>query len=44
MEMTKTTEVKAPWLENYGDIPGYVKTELGLTDADIEKLRNLYTQ
>lgn len=30
--------------ENYGDIPGYVKTELGLTDADIEKLRNLYTQ
>lgn len=30
--------------ENYGDIPGYVKTELGLTDADIEKLRSLYTQ
>ena len=29
---------------NYGDIPGYVKTELGLTDSDIEKLQNLYTQ
>lgn len=30
--------------ENYGDISGYVKTELGLTDTDIEKLRSLYTQ
>ena len=30
--------------ENYGDIPGYVKTELGLTDADIAKLQTLYTQ
>ena len=28
--------------ENYGDIPGYVKTELGLTDADIAKLQTLY--
>ncbi len=30
--------------ENYGDIPGYVKTELGLTDEDIAKLRMLFTQ
>lgn len=30
--------------ENYGDIPGYVKTELGLTDADIAKLQTLYTR
>ena len=30
--------------ENYGDIPGYVKAELGLTDADILKLQNLYTK
>ena len=30
--------------ENYGDIPGYVKAELGLTDADIAKLQMLYTQ
>lgn len=30
--------------ENYGDIPGYVKTELGLTDADIAKLQMLYTE
>ena len=29
---------------NYGDIPGYVKTELGLTDGDIEKLLSLYTR
>ena len=29
--------------ENYGDIAGYVKAELGLTDADIAKLQNLYT-
>ena len=29
--------------DNYGDIPGYAKTELGLTDADIVKLQNLYT-
>lgn len=29
--------------ENYGDIPGYVKTELGLSDADIAKLQALYT-
>lgn len=30
--------------ENYGDIPGYVKTELGLTDEDIAKLQKLYTE
>ena len=30
--------------ENYGDIPGYVKTELGLTDAEIMKLQALYTE
>ena len=30
--------------ENFGDIQGYVKTELGLTDADIVKLQNLYTE
>ena len=30
--------------ENYGDIPGYVKAELGLTDADIAKLQTLYTR
>lgn len=30
--------------ENYGDIPGYVKAELGLTDADITKLQALYTK
>ena len=30
--------------ENYGDTPGYVKTELGLTDADIAKLQELYTE
>ena len=30
--------------ENYGSIPNYVKTELGLTDADIVKLQNLYTK
>lgn len=30
--------------ENYGDIPGYVKAELGLTDADIAKLQKLYTK
>ena len=30
--------------ENYGDIPGYVKVELGLTDADIAKLQTQYTQ
>ena len=30
--------------ENYGNIPSYVKTELGLTDADIVKLQNLYTK
>lgn len=30
--------------ENYGDIPGYVKAELGLTDADIAKLQTLYTE
>ena len=30
--------------ENYGDIPGYVKAELGLTDADIVKLQSLYTE
>lgn len=29
--------------ENYGDIPSYVKTELGLTDEDIAKLQTLYT-
>lgn len=30
--------------ENYGDIPGYVKAELGLTDEDIAKLQSLYTE
>ena len=30
--------------DNYGDIPGYVKAELGLTDADIVKLQKLYTE
>ena len=30
--------------DNYGDIPGYVKAELGLTDADIVKLKKLYTK
>lgn len=30
--------------EHYGDIPGYVKTELGLTDADIATLRERYTR
>ena len=30
--------------ENYGSIPGYVKAELGLTDADIVKLKMLYTE
>jgi protein-tyrosine phosphatase len=30
--------------ENYGDIPGYVKSELGLTDEDIAKLQTLYLQ
>ena len=30
--------------ENYGDIPGYVKEALGLTDADIAKLQTLYTK
>lgn len=30
--------------ENYGDIPGYVKAELGLTDANILKLQELYTE
>lgn len=30
--------------ENYGDINGYVKTELGLTDEDIAKLQTLYTE
>ena len=30
--------------ENYGSIPGYVKAELGLTDADIMKLQTLYTE
>ena len=28
--------------ENYGDISGYAKAELGLTDADIVKLQKLY--
>lgn len=28
--------------KNYGDIPGYVRKELGLTDADIEQLQSLY--
>ena len=27
--------------ENYGDIPGYVKAELGLTDENIAKLQTL---
>ena len=30
--------------ENYGNIPGYVKAELGLTDTDIAKLQTLYTE
>ena len=30
--------------ENYGDIPGYVKAELGLTDEEIAKLQSLYTE
>lgn len=30
--------------DNYGDIPGYVKAELGLSDADIAKLQQLYTE
>lgn len=30
--------------ENYGSISGYVKAELGLTDADILKLQALYTE
>ena len=30
--------------ENYGNIPGYVKAELGLTDADIAKLQTLYME
>ena len=30
--------------ENYGDITGYVKAELGLTEADILKLQTLYTE
>ena len=29
--------------ENYGDFSGYAKAELGLTDADIAKLKSLYT-
>ena len=44
--------VYAPYMQNaidyiksnYGDIPGYVKAELGLTDDDIAKLQHLYTQ
>lgn len=44
--------VYAPYMQNaidyikghYGDIPGYVKEELGLTDADILKLQTLYTE
>lgn len=44
--------VSAPYMQNainyikdnYGDIPGYVKAELGLTDADIAKLQALYTK
>ena len=44
--------VYAPYMQNaidyikanYGDIPGYVKAELGLTDADIAKLQSLYTR
>ena len=30
--------------ENYGDIPGYVQSELGITDAEIHKLQSLYTK
>lgn len=30
--------------DNYGDIPGYAKAELGLTDEDILKLQTLYTK
>ena len=44
--------VYAPYMQNaidyiktnYGDISGYVKTELALTDADLVKLQNLYTK
>ena len=44
--------VYAPYMQSaidyiktsYGDISGYVKTELALTDADIVKLQNLYTE
>jgi protein-tyrosine phosphatase len=44
--------VYAPYMQNaidyikanYGDIPGYVKAELGLADADIVKLKALYTE
>ena len=41
--------VYAPYMknaikDNYGDIPGYVKAELGLTDADIVQLHTLYTK
>lgn len=44
--------VYAPYMQNaidyikeyYGDIPGYVKAELGLTEADIVKLQSLYTE
>lgn len=44
--------VYAPYLQNamdyiketYGDIPGYVKTQLGLTDEDIAKLQARYTK
>ncbi|UTP73212.1 tyrosine-protein phosphatase [Alteromonas sp. LMIT006] len=28
----------------YGSVAGYLKREVGLTDADIAKLRNIYTQ
>ena len=30
--------------DNYGDIPTYVKAELGFSDADIAKLQSLYTE
>lgn len=44
--------VYAPYMQNaidyikvnYGDIPGYAKAELGLTDADIAALQSLYLE
>ena len=46
------TEEGKPFIEytfevldtEYGSVEGYLKREVGLTDADIAKLRNIYTQ